>query len=139
VLTGKYRNGLPADSRGASPHFEHFVAPYLNDRCAGIVEAVITAAAGLGTSPLEVALAWVRDRPGVTAAVLGARSVGQLVGALRSEAVELPAEIQQALDDVSAQGEQGATAVAQAEQGATAVAQAEQGATARGWRPGPSP
>jgi len=102
VLTGKYRGGVPADSRAASPHFERFVAPYLDDRCAGIVEAVATAAGGLGVSPLEVALAWVRDRPGVVAPVLGARTVGQLLGALQTEDIVLPREIRSALDDVSA-------------------------------------
>ena len=101
-LTGKYRHGVPADSRAASPHFERFVAPYLDARCAGIVESVATAADGLGVSPLEVALAWVRDRPGVVAPILGARTVGQLLGALQAEDVELPAEIRAALDDVSA-------------------------------------
>ena len=44
-----------------------------------------TAADGLGVSPLEVALAWVRDRPGVTAPILGARTAGQLHGALPAE------------------------------------------------------
>jgi aryl-alcohol dehydrogenase-like predicted oxidoreductase len=102
VLTGKYRHGRPADSRAASPHFEPFVAPYLEPRCSSIVEAVVTAADGLGVSPLEVALAWVRDRPGVVAPILGARTVGQLLGALAVEEMELPAEITQALDDVSA-------------------------------------
>jgi len=102
VLTGKYRTGLPADSRAASPHFERFVAPYLNPRCASIVEAVATAAQGLGVSPLEVSLAWLRDRPGVVAPILGARTVGQLLGALQAEDIELPAEIRAALDDVSA-------------------------------------
>jgi len=102
VLTGKYRLGRPADSRAASPHFERFVTPYLEPRCSSVVEAVVTAAQGLGVAPLEVALAWVRDRPGVTAPILGARSIGQLQGALRSEATTLPAEISRALDDVSA-------------------------------------
>ncbi len=60
------------------------------------------AAGGLGVSPLEVALAWVRDRPGVVAPILGARTVGQLLGALRVEEITLPAEIARALDDVSA-------------------------------------
>jgi aryl-alcohol dehydrogenase-like predicted oxidoreductase len=101
VLTGKYRLGRPADSRAASPHFERFVAPYLEPRCSSIVEAVVTAAQGLGVAPLEVALAWVRDRPGVVAPILGARSVGQLQGALRVEQMTLPAEIARALDDVS--------------------------------------
>jgi aryl-alcohol dehydrogenase-like predicted oxidoreductase len=102
VLTGKYRHGRPADSRAASPHFELFVSRYLDPRCSAIVESVVTAADGLGVSPLEVALAWVRDRPGVVAPILGARSDGQLLGALQVEEITLPAEISHALDDVSA-------------------------------------
>jgi aryl-alcohol dehydrogenase-like predicted oxidoreductase len=102
VLTGKYRHGRPADSRAASPHFELFVSRYLDPRCSAIVESVVTAADGLGVSPLEVALAWVRDRPAVVAPILGARSVGQLLGALQVEEITLPAEISRALDDVSA-------------------------------------
>jgi aryl-alcohol dehydrogenase-like predicted oxidoreductase len=102
VLTGKYRHGRPADSRAASPHFELFVARYLDPRSSAIVESVVTAAEGLGVSALEVALAWVRDRPGVVAPILGARTVGQLLGALQVEEITLPVEITRALDDVSA-------------------------------------
>jgi aryl-alcohol dehydrogenase-like predicted oxidoreductase len=101
VLTGKYRTGTPADSRAASPHFEHFVGVYLDKRGHRIVDAVCRAADGLGLAPLEVALAWVRDRPGVTAPVVGARTAAQLRGSLTVEDVELPAEIVAALDDVS--------------------------------------
>src|SRR6185312_14336664 len=104
VLTGKYRDGRPLDSRAASEHLAGFVQPYLEPRSSSIVESVATAARGLGVSPLEVALAWVRDRPGVTAPILGARTAGQLQGALRSEDLTLPAEIAAALDDVSAIG-----------------------------------
>jgi aryl-alcohol dehydrogenase-like predicted oxidoreductase len=101
VLTGKYRTGTPSDSRAASTHFANFVSPYLDDRGAGIVEAVARAADGLGLSALEVALAWVRDRPGVTAPIVGARTAAQLRGALGVEEITLPAEIIDALDDVS--------------------------------------
>lgn len=102
VLTGKYRTGTPSDSRAASSHFANFVSPYLDERAAGIVEAVARAADGLGWSALEVALTWVRDRPGVTAPVVGARTAAQLRGALGVEELSLPAEITAALDDVSA-------------------------------------
>jgi aryl-alcohol dehydrogenase-like predicted oxidoreductase len=102
VLTGKYRHGSPSDSRGASAHFAEFVEPYLTDDAARVVEAVATAADGLGTSPLVVALAWVRDRPGVIAPIVGARTVGQLMGSLAADEIRLPAEICDALDDVSA-------------------------------------
>ncbi|MCP2257481.1 putative oxidoreductase [Streptoalloteichus tenebrarius] len=102
VLTGKYRSGTPADSRGASPHFAAYVEHHRTDRAARIVQAVATAADGLGTSPLAVALAWVRDRPGVVAPVVGARDTAQLTGSLAAEDLTLPSEIRAALDDVSA-------------------------------------
>lgn len=102
VLTGKYRNGTPPDSRGASPHFAPYVEHHRNERAARIVQAVVTAADGLGTSPLSVALAWVRDRPGVAAPVVGARDTAQLTGSLAAEDLELPPAIRAALDDVSA-------------------------------------
>lgn len=101
VLTGKYRGGLPSDSRGASPHFANFIEPYLDDRSARIVEAVFVAADGLGLSPLEVSLAWVRDALGVTTSVVGARTAAQLRGILTSEEVTLPAPVREALDDIS--------------------------------------
>lgn len=102
VLTGKYRTGTPADSRAASPHFAAFVGKHLNDRSQRIVEAVSRAGEGLGFTALEVALAWVRDRPGVTAPIIGARTAEQLKASLLVEECELPPEIVAALDDVSA-------------------------------------
>ncbi|MCN9240927.1 aldo/keto reductase [Streptomyces sp. RY43-2] len=102
VLTGKYRSATPAGSRGASEHLAPFVAPYLDETANGIVDAVQTAADGLATTPLQVALAWVRDRPGVAAPIVGARNAQQLTEALSVEALSLPDEICRALDDVSA-------------------------------------
>ncbi|MEU7790844.1 aldo/keto reductase [Amycolatopsis sp. NPDC049159] len=102
VLTGKYRTGTPADSRGANSAYAGYVEHHRTDRAARIVQAVATAADGLGTSPLAVALAWVRDRPGVVAPVVGARDTGQLTGSLTAEAITLPPAIRSALDDVSA-------------------------------------
>src|SRR5687768_12722244 len=101
VLTGKYRTGIPSDSRGAADHSR--VEAYLGDHAGRVVEAVARAADGLGWTPMEVALVWVRDRPGVTAPIVGARTAAQLDGALGIEDLSLPAEIVEALDDVSAE------------------------------------
>jgi aryl-alcohol dehydrogenase-like predicted oxidoreductase len=100
VLTGKYRTGTPADSRGAG-RLSASVDQYLDDNGRGVVEAVARAADGLGWTPLQVALVWVRDRPGVTAPIVGARTAAQLQAALATEELTLPAEITAALDDVS--------------------------------------
>ncbi|HYX93714.1 MAG TPA: aldo/keto reductase, partial [Geodermatophilus sp.] len=102
LLTGKYRQGAPDGSRGASPQWQGFIDGLRSATADRIVEAVVTAAEGLGTTPLAVALAWVRDRPGVTAPVVGARTAAQLQTSLDAEAVRLPAAIRTALEDVSA-------------------------------------
>ena len=95
VLTGRYHDDGLVD---ISPYIEE----RRTERSARIVQAVLTAADGLGTSPLAVALAWVRDRPGVAAAVVGARDAAQLAASTAAEAVVLPEAIRAALDDVSA-------------------------------------
>jgi aryl-alcohol dehydrogenase-like predicted oxidoreductase len=101
VLTGQYRHGTPRGSRAATDHFSWFVEPYLEPRSRGVVEAVARAAEGLDLTPLQVALLWVRDAPGVTAPLLGARTAAQLAPALATEGLTLPDEIISALDDVS--------------------------------------
>ena len=90
VLTGKYRTGLPIDSRGASPHFAGFVEPYLDQRSRSIVDAVAAASD-----------AWVRDAPGVTSAIVGARTAAKLRGVLLAEGVALPPVVREALNEVS--------------------------------------
>ena len=99
VLTGRYRASTPPDSRGASPHLRSYVAPYLGEPYVGVVEAVAT---GLDRKPVEVALAWARDAPGIAAAIVGARTPSQLRGALASEDLVLPTQIRHALDEITA-------------------------------------
>jgi aryl-alcohol dehydrogenase-like predicted oxidoreductase len=102
VLTGKYRNGIPSGSRAGSPDFPGFAERFLDEHTTRVTDAVPMAARGLGAKPAEVALAWVRDRPGVAAPIVGARTSAQLRSALASLELLLPAEIVAALDDVSA-------------------------------------
>ncbi len=101
VLAGRYRSGVPADSRLASDEFARFTGRHAGDHTKGVVEAVRTAADGLGVSPAVLALTWVRDRPGVTAPIIGPRTAAQLAVLLQSEDVELPRQIVDALDEVS--------------------------------------
>ncbi|MBO0855205.1 MAG: aldo/keto reductase [Nocardia sp.] len=101
ILTGKYRDGVPADSRGADEATAAEIRERLDEHATRVVDAVVTAADGLGTSPLAVAAAWLRDRPGIASMLIGARDIGQLTGVLAAETVELPRAIAAALDDVS--------------------------------------
>ena len=101
VLTGKYRGGVPSDSRGASPGWDQFVGQYLTPEKSGVVEALARASEGLGVTIAHVAIAWLLERRQVSAAIIGARTTSQLQENLASEDLTLPPEIVQALDDVS--------------------------------------
>jgi aryl-alcohol dehydrogenase-like predicted oxidoreductase len=101
VLTGKYRTGVPGDSRGADSRWEGYVRPYLSTDRAHIVEAVAKAADGLEVTMSHVALAWLLKQPVVASALIGARTTAQLSESLATEEVEIPDEIIRALDDVS--------------------------------------
>ena len=102
ALTGKYRGvQRPRDSRAASSHFSWFLEPYLQPRSAAICDAVCHAAQGLGLSPAQVALLWVRDAPRVTSALVGPRTLAQLDELLDVDGKHLVAPITAALDDIS--------------------------------------
>ncbi|NBU93945.1 MAG: aldo/keto reductase, partial [Actinobacteria bacterium] len=74
---------------------------YFSNSANKIVEAVCVAADGLGFSPLEIALSWVRDAPGVTSTLIGARTGAQLRGILTVEQITLPDQVRMALNEVS--------------------------------------
>ncbi|WP_456694782.1 aldo/keto reductase [Aeromicrobium sp. P5_D10] len=102
VLSGKYRAGIPTDSRAATPGWDSFVGEHLTPGKASAVEALARAAEGLDVTIAHVALAWLLARPQVSAAIVGARTTAQLEENLAADDLELPTEILQALDDVSA-------------------------------------
>lgn len=101
VLTGKYRRGVPADSRAASGRHTGWAARRLGGTSDSVVDAVATAADGLGASPAQIALSWTRTRPGISSLVVGVRNRTQLRTVLASAETQLPPQIAQALDDVS--------------------------------------
>lgn len=101
VLTGKYRTAIPADSRAASEHLAGFVDPYLTDRAGVVVDAVVTAAEGLGVAPLQVALAWVLAQEHIASAVVGARTALQFGQSLAAVDVVLAPAIIDALTSVT--------------------------------------
>lgn len=101
VLTGKYRAGVPADSRAAHPDWEAYVSAYLGADQSHVVQALARAADAFGVPASHVALAWLWQRPHVASVVVGARTVAQLTESFAAVTLELPEPISQALDDVS--------------------------------------
>jgi aryl-alcohol dehydrogenase-like predicted oxidoreductase len=71
------------------------------DRTWPVIDAVQQVASARGVSMAEVALAWVNARPGVTATILGARTVEQLDDNLRAAGLRLSAAETAALDAAS--------------------------------------
>lgn len=102
VLSGKYRSGVPADSRAGAGDHPRWAAQMLPAASGPVMNAVATAAEGFAVSPAEVALAWLRDQPEVDTAVVGARKQSQLRTALASENLQLASAVREALDEVSA-------------------------------------
>lgn len=101
ALTGKYATGIPRDSRAAADHFAWFLEPYLQPRSRAVVDAVVRAAQGLGLTPSQVALMWVRDAPQVASALVGPRTRAHLSELLDASTKTIVAPIVSALDDVS--------------------------------------
>ena len=106
VLTGKYRHATPPDSRGAGERHAARLHLYRATWARPVVDGLCAAAEGLGTSPGALALAWIRDRPEVSASLVGARTVHQWRAALAGADVEMPDEIRHALDEVAVQAAQ---------------------------------
>ena len=106
-LSGKYRRGerpTGATRLGENPErgMESWTTRSAQDRTWAVIDTLAAIAGARGVSMAEVALAWLRDRPGVTSVILGARTPDQLAANLRSAALTLSAEETQALNDVSA-------------------------------------
>lgn len=101
ALTGRYRRGIPKDSRAASEHFGWFLEPYLQPRSRAVIDAVAKAADGLALTPAQVALMWVRDAPQVASALVGPRTPDHLAELLEAETKQLVPPIVAALDDIS--------------------------------------
>ncbi len=105
VLTGKYRAGEepPDGTRAADKGPGSFmVRRRLEDeRMDAVAEAVAKVAADLGKSRAQVALNWVLTRPGITAPILGARTLEQLDDNLGATGWTLDEAHEQTLEEAS--------------------------------------
>lgn len=97
-LTGKYRTeaDFAKSARGGG------MSKYLNARGLRILAALDRIAADYDASPAQVALAWLIDRPGVTAPIASATSLEQLAELTAATKLRLDASAIGALDDASA-------------------------------------
>lgn len=97
-LTGKYRSEADLSK---SPRGEG-IQKYLNDRGARILSALDKVAAEYNATPAQVAIAWLRARPSVTAPIASSTSLDQLSDLLKSNELQLGPSAIEALDQASA-------------------------------------
>ena len=104
LLTGKYKDGIPPDSRGAMQSMS-FLAKSLTDATkAKAVASFEGIAAELGCTVAQLAIAWVAKNPRVSSVITGASKLSQLQSNLGAVEVigKLTPQVMAAIDEVSA-------------------------------------
>ena len=106
-LTGKYKQGEQSvsDSRGASggPMYARIMGKLTSkDQNWSTLAVVLQIADAVGATPSQVALSWLTNRPGVTAPIIGARTLKHLEDNLIGADLELGDSFTARLDEVSA-------------------------------------
>src|SRR5215213_4158285 len=105
-LTGKYsrdESQSPEDSRyGLQPR--RMGRNHFTDESFDVLEAVQAIAGEKNCTPGQVALAWCKDKPGVTSAIIGPRTMEQLEDNLGAIEVSLDENDNERLDAVSLPG-----------------------------------
>jgi len=78
MLTGKYRDGIPDDSRGAVPGYSWLARQLSDAKALRRVEALRPIADGLGCSLAQLALAWCTKNSNVSTVITGASRPSQV-------------------------------------------------------------
>jgi aryl-alcohol dehydrogenase-like predicted oxidoreductase len=96
LLTGKYtRDSKPKEGESRA------AAKDLDERTLKVIDALLEVSRQANATPAAAALAWVRQRAGVTSTIIGARTMQQLDSNIASLDVTLPDEAMTVLNDAS--------------------------------------
>ncbi|PKC57079.1 Aldo/keto reductase [Rhizophagus irregularis] len=99
-LTGKHTRESAANLK--SEHRSHKVADHSKvEKNWKILDEVITVSKETGRTPVQVAMNWVQQKPGITSPLIGARTVTQLEENLKSLEFKLTPEQVKRLDEAS--------------------------------------
>ena len=103
LLTGKYKNGIPTDSRGAMQNMS-FLQDGLTDKAKNDAVAKLEPIArDLGATTAQLAIAWVAKNPHVSSVITGASSVKQLQDNLKAAEIipKLTPEVLARIDEIT--------------------------------------
>jgi voltage-dependent potassium channel beta subunit len=100
LLTGKYNNGIPADSRGALKGYEWLHETLTDASSIAKVKALQPVADELGCTLAQMAIAWCLKNPNVSTVITGASRVSQVHENLRAAevAAKLTSEVMTRID-----------------------------------------
>ena len=103
LLTGKYKDGIPAGSRGAMESMGFLGASLADPGKKAAVVQLEAVAANLGCSVAQLAIAWVANNPRVSSVITGASKLSQLRSNLGAVAVieQLTPEVMARIDAIS--------------------------------------
>ena len=103
LLTGKYKDGIPAGSRGAMESMGFLTASLTDPARQAAVLQLEAVAASLGCTLAQLAIAWVAKNPNVSSVITGASKLSQLQSNLGAVAViaQLTPELMNRLDAIS--------------------------------------
>jgi voltage-dependent potassium channel beta subunit len=101
ALTGKYQPGqdAPAGSRATDASGSGFIRGFLNDAILTRVAQLRPVAEQAGLTMAQLAIAWVLQNPGVSAAIVGATRPEQVRENVTASGVRLDDEIMRRIDD----------------------------------------
>jgi aryl-alcohol dehydrogenase-like predicted oxidoreductase len=102
LLTGKFRRGRPAPEGARAARNGAPGGLPDEEQALDVIEELVAIAEARGVSAAQVALNWVVARPGVTAAIVGARNADQLADTLSAADWALDPEEVDRLDRASA-------------------------------------
>ena len=105
ALTGKYLPGqdAPAGSRATDASGSGFIRGFLNDAILSRVAELRPVAEQAGLSMAQLAIAWVLQNSGVSAAIVGATRPEQVRENVKASGVRLDDEVMRKIDDVLGQ------------------------------------
>lgn len=100
-LTGKYKPGERTAAGTRSEEGWAYPQPYFAANADDTLKTLLAVAGRIEQTPAQVAVRWVMEQPGITSAIVGARTADQLSDTLQAAEFELPELERARLSEVS--------------------------------------
>jgi aryl-alcohol dehydrogenase-like predicted oxidoreductase len=97
LLTGRYNKGIPKDSRAAH---NDWLKGMLTDETIAKVQRLTAVAADLGLEMSQLALAWILQRPEISAVITGATKPAHVLSNVKATGVTLPPDVLEEIETI---------------------------------------